>query len=67
MKIETRYTDGTYLSENPDWDRQDSSWKASKILEVLRSHQLAPTSICEVGCGAGDILYTLSVKCHTRV
>uniref|UniRef100_UPI00404735D2 class I SAM-dependent methyltransferase n=1 Tax=Limnohabitans sp. TaxID=1907725 RepID=UPI00404735D2 len=59
MKIEARYTDGTYLSQNPDWDRQDSGWKASKILEMLRSHQLEPTSICEVGCGAGDILVHL--------
>jgi cyclopropane fatty-acyl-phospholipid synthase-like methyltransferase len=68
MKIEARYTDGSYIRENPDWDRQDSSWKASKILEILKSYQIAPASICEIGCGAGDILVHLKREMqHTNM
>lgn len=58
--VESRYTDGTYLTENPEWDRQDSLWKASKVLTLLATNQITPASICEVGCGAGDILVHLA-------
>jgi len=56
MKVENRYVDGTYISENPYWDREDSGWKASLILDILNSYQIAPTTICEIGCGAGTSL-----------
>jgi SAM-dependent methyltransferase len=57
MKVETRYVDGTYSRQNPDWDREDSGWKASLILNILSSYQISPTSICEIGCGTGDIVH----------
>lgn len=56
MKIEQRYLDATYLAENPDWDRSDAPWKASQVLSMLKENNLVPNSICEVGCGSGDIL-----------
>lgn len=59
MKIEPRYLDNSYLLENPCWDRQDAPWKASKILSLLDDHRIIPASICEVGCGSGDILFHL--------
>lgn len=56
VTIEKRYTDGSYLTANPEWDRQDSEWKAKLVLGILARNGIAPSSICEVGCGAGDIL-----------
>lgn len=59
MKSESRYLDGSYMSENPEWDRNDSPWKASKVFSILSKNKLQPNTICEVGCGAGDILVNL--------
>lgn len=58
-KTESRYFDSSYLDENPDWDRQDAPWKASQVLSMLSENQLKPKSICEIGCGSGDILVHL--------
>ena len=60
MKIESRYLDSSYLAENPNWDRQDAPWKAAKVHAILSDHQINPVSICEVGCGSGDILVHLA-------
>jgi len=54
--LESRYYDGTYLAENPDWDRADAVWKAQLVASILADHELAPTTVCEVGCGTGDVL-----------
>ncbi len=58
-QIESRYFDGSYLNENPDWDRKDAPWKAKQVLSILSDNQVKPLSICEVGCGSGDILVHL--------
>ena len=54
--LESRYQDGTYLAENPDWDRVDASWKAHLVTSILTDHELKPAAVCEVGCGSGDVL-----------
>ncbi|HLX24519.1 MAG TPA: class I SAM-dependent methyltransferase [Usitatibacter sp.] len=56
----TIYSDGTYLRNNPDWHADDSAWKAGHIATMLARHGIAPRTVCEVGCGAGEILCTLS-------
>lgn len=61
-----RYTEGEYLQHNPDWHVGDSPWKANQIIEMLARHQLQPASICEVGCGAGEILRQLHDRLDYR-
>jgi cyclopropane fatty-acyl-phospholipid synthase-like methyltransferase len=54
------YMDGTYLETSGSWHEEDSPWKAGQILRMLAKHRLDPREICEVGCGAGEILKQLA-------
>jgi SAM-dependent methyltransferase len=38
---------------------EDSPWKALQVLRMLRQHKVHPSSVCEIGCGAGGILHAL--------
>lgn len=53
------YIDGAYLEKNPLWHVDESSFKAKHILRMLQENHLQPKSICEVGCGAGEVLKLL--------
>ena len=57
--VELRYCDGAYLAENPDWDRKDAPWKAAQVATILSDNKIEPYSVCEVGCGSGDVLVQL--------
>lgn len=59
MNVGDMYVDGEYLTHNPTWDVEDSAWKAELIYRLIQKHQLKPDTICEVGCGCGEILYQL--------
>jgi SAM-dependent methyltransferase len=57
------YTDGTYLRQNPNWHQDDSAWKAGHIQALLARNGITePGSICEVGCGAGEVLRVMSQR-----
>jgi len=56
----TIYENGTYLINNPTWHEEDSPWKAKQILKILHKNNLNPNTICEIGCGSGEILNSLS-------
>ncbi len=56
------YEDGTYLANNPSWHEEDSPWKSRQIRNIIERNSLNPKSICEVGCGAGEILNQLSLQ-----
>lgn len=53
------YTDGTYLQKNPSWHVDESGWKAEQIMRLIRRHKIAPATVCEIGCGAGEVLRQL--------
>lgn len=53
------YTDGEYLRRNPQWHADESPFKVTQIARMLRKHHLDPKTICEVGCGAGEVLRLL--------
>ena len=60
--METIYTDGTYLQNNPDWHVDDSPWKANHIATMFQRHGIEPRTVCEIGCGAGEVLRALSSR-----
>lgn len=67
MNLNNIYEDGTYLDNNPTWHEEDSRWKAKQINRILRDNGISPSTICEVGCGAGEILNCLTNSYDTNV
>jgi SAM-dependent methyltransferase len=59
-EIADKYVSSEYLSENPDWHEEDAPWKAEHIKRILKDNNVAPQSICDVGCGTGAIIEILS-------
>jgi cyclopropane fatty-acyl-phospholipid synthase-like methyltransferase len=59
MSSQTLYLDGEYLAKNPEWHVEESPWKARQVLRMLRQNHLAPKTVCDVGCGAGEVLKQL--------
>ena len=59
MKFEEIYISGEYLGKNPTWHVEKSPWKAKQIMKMVARNNVAPKTICEVGCGAGEILIQL--------
>lgn len=56
------YQTGEYVQKNPTYHVEDSAWKAAEILKLIERNQLQPRSVCEVGCGAGEILKQLQLS-----
>lgn len=53
------YNDQTYLNENPLWHQEDSLFKAKYIHQILSQNKIGYNSICEIGCGTGEVLVQL--------
>jgi SAM-dependent methyltransferase len=60
--METIYTDGTYLRNNPDWHVDDSAWKAGYVAGILERNGIAPATVAEIGCGAGEVIRGLATR-----
>ncbi|MGF1612316.1 MAG: class I SAM-dependent methyltransferase [Kiloniellales bacterium] len=54
-----QYRDGDYLEKVPEWHAGDAPWKAGKVLTILQRNAIEPRTLCDVGCGAGDVLANL--------
>jgi ubiquinone/menaquinone biosynthesis C-methylase UbiE len=50
------YTNGGYLEKNPRWHTDESPWKARYVLQLLARNAIKPRTVCDVGCGAGEVL-----------
>ena len=53
------YTEGAYASLHEDWHVGDSEGKARLVEAILAKNALEPKSICDLGCGAGEVLRQL--------
>ncbi|MDP4024398.1 methyltransferase domain-containing protein [Methylobacterium sp. NEAU 140] len=53
------YTSGAYMARNATWHVEDSPWKAEQVRTMLGRHGIVPRTLCEVGCGAGEVLVRL--------
>ena len=62
MSNRTLYLDGEYLARNPGWHVEESAWKAQQVLRMLRQNNVAPKTICDVGCGVGEVLKQLQAS-----
>lgn len=67
MRPNKIYVDGSYANRNPQYHVEDSPWKAQQILKMLDRNNLVLGTICEIGCGAGEILHQLQLNLPNNV
>ncbi len=58
-RVHSVYLNGEYLARNPLWHLEESAWKAAQIGRMLQKNEIFPTTVCDVGCGAGEVLRQL--------
>ena len=58
------YTSGEYLQKNPLWHADESPWKAKYVLQMIARNKIAPKTVCDVGCGAGEVLHLVHEGMH---
>src|SRR5579859_136907 len=56
------HVNGEYLRKNPTWHAEYSPPKAETIMRLLARNHVEPRLVCEVGCGAGEVLRQLQLK-----
>lgn len=56
------YADGEYLKNNPSWHVDESPFKVGEIVRMIERNRLQPKTICDVGCGAGEVLRLLQKR-----
>jgi SAM-dependent methyltransferase len=58
---EDLYKSGAYVQRIPTWHVEESAGKAREILRLLERHSIAPKRVCDIGCGAGEVLRLLQL------
>jgi SAM-dependent methyltransferase len=61
------YNDQTYLANNPDWHEEGAAEKTAEIVRLLNRHNISFKTICEVGCGSGQILVELQKNLKAEI
>lgn len=56
------YKDGSYLEKNPTWHVEESPFKVKYIMRLLRQNSLQTRSVCDAGCGVGEVLRLLQMQ-----
>jgi hypothetical protein len=56
------YKDGSYLEKNPTWHVEESPFKVKYILQLLRKNSLHIRTVCEAGCGVGEVLRLMQLE-----
>ncbi|MCX6360625.1 MAG: class I SAM-dependent methyltransferase [Armatimonadetes bacterium] len=56
------YTSGEYASRFPAYHVEDSAWKARQITNLLEGRDIPVATVCEIGCGAGEVLRQLQLR-----
>lgn len=54
------YTEGRHMENNPGWHVEGSARKAEQIIAALFKVNISPRSVCDVGCGAGEVIRRLA-------
>jgi SAM-dependent methyltransferase len=55
-----------YMQMTKSWHAEDSPWKANQIIKLIRKNKLTVQSILEVGCGVGEVLYSLNNEMNNQ-
>ena len=61
------YTDGTYLKNNETWHQEDSLYKADWVRKIIEKNSLNLDTICEIGCGSGEVLKKLASQLKKNI
>lgn len=57
--IDERYLSGDYLDKNPTFHVERAQFKASLVAAILQRNGIKPRTLCDLGCGAGEVLRLL--------
>jgi SAM-dependent methyltransferase len=67
VMADTIYQTGEYFAKHPTYHVEDSAWKAEHIFRLIRKNNLQPRTVCEIGCGAGEVLRQLQLLMSDEV